>query len=148
MCEMESGCLTMRLIDADLFEVYAYKTPPEYDGESYDAGVRKVIGDIDAAPTIEAKPVQRKRKLCTVCGKELPQGSQAKYCDECRANKHKKFCTVCGAEIPKGSKAKYCGDCRLERKREHVKNNHMVELAMQAKRKKAKLKWVWRGDQK
>ena len=48
----------MRAIDADKFEVYAYTTPSEYDEESYDAGVKKVIDDIDAAPTIEAEPVR------------------------------------------------------------------------------------------
>ena len=47
------------MIDADLFEVYAYTTPPEYDAENYDAGVRRVLEEIDAIPTVEAEPVNR-----------------------------------------------------------------------------------------
>lgn len=43
----------MRLIDADQFEVYIGKVPPEYDSNSYLAGNMEVLEAIDAAPTMD-----------------------------------------------------------------------------------------------
>ena len=91
----------MRPIDADKFEVYVYTTPPEYDEESYDAGVKKVIEDIDAAPTINAEHVRYGRwimrggkKSCSYCGERacLTRDREdfwytvgTKYCPNCGA---------------------------------------------------------------
>lgn len=48
----------MRLIDADQFEVIAYKDTAGWE-DTFDAGVQYMAEMIDAAPTVDAVPVGR-----------------------------------------------------------------------------------------
>ena len=70
--------MTVRLIDADKFEVYSY-TLTSLD---FEAGVLSVLEKLDAAPTIDAMPVVR----CKDCKyhhweQELGHGKTVHYCE-------------------------------------------------------------------
>lgn len=114
----------MRPIDADEFEVYGYTTPSEYDSESYDAGVVKVLGDIDNAPTLDYKDLvpqgewiedgyAEKPCVCSYCGEEAHYISTFKETfdydweenlrstgyEEMREYVKSNFCPNCGARM-------------------------------------------------
>ena len=70
--------MTVRLIDADKFEVYSY-TLTSLD---FEAGVLSVLEKLDAAPTIDAMPVVR----CKDCKyhyweQEPCHGKTVHYCE-------------------------------------------------------------------
>ncbi len=89
----------MRLIDADQFEVIAYKDTAGREN-TFDAGAQYMVEMIDAAPTVDAVPVRhgsiieswetgRSKRKFSCCGADcttMTQWMWPKYCPYCGAN--------------------------------------------------------------
>lgn len=89
----------MVLKDVDALEAFFYKTPPQYDAESYDAGVREVLTRLDGLPVVESEPVQHGHWI-------LKHGGTA-VCTNCRHTTlnvwdydfSANYCPHCGAKM-------------------------------------------------